>query len=230
MFDFINKKKKEEKIDNKNYSIENNELILNGLRYDNSWITGQVKITIHSININNNLINIQTEEYEYTQDINNIKNPKYAINIFGFCDTGDYIESKKDKLFVKYIAEYLIKDEDGCTPKICEYSIVKDSIEIIKRITPLDIFRDEYKGTYKLIDSEEEFNEYMNSEIELNHWCYLKVGNLLEQYGHGLVFHEFIKNINTIKKYNILKSILEEIKDPSVLYLAMVRNFDNKEK
>lgn len=148
-------------------------------------------------------------------------NPIYSLSSF----LKRYADIKKDIVTVNYTEKLLIYK--GSISKLyANCYIVEGSIVKLKQYTPLEGFKNKFEYVdYKLIETEEEFNEFLESDLNIDDWCTLKVANLLATYKHGLVYHEFIKNINTIEKYHILESMLEEIKDSSVLYTAMVRNF-----
>lgn len=133
--------------------------------------------------------------------------------------------------FYKVFKYYIIEDNNQYLENKCR--IKRDLLEIrnvqIKSIkSAIEVFN-EIKPYY-LIETEEECQDYISKKCNIEDWCFLKVCKLLKDYGHGEAFYEFAFNIKNMDQYNKLKSLLEELQDPSVLYLALCRNFSDKRR
>ena len=106
------------------------------------------------------------------------------------------------------------------------------NLRILDTRTPIQYFKNLYNKDNNfnicLIETPEEYEDYVRKNCSMEDWCFLKVTKLLKDYGLGPVYYEFA-HITNIKDYNRLKAILDELTDKDVIYLALSRNF-GKEK
>ena len=136
------------------------------------------------------------------------------------------IENNTNNMILEYLVEYTINhvENDLATNKgICDtYHILLDTVTMTLE-TPKDIFNQ--IKPYKLIETEEEFDDYISRKCSVDDYCFLKVAKIIRSYGHGVAFYQFIPNIKNMDDLNKLKSLMDELKDPDVLYLALYKNF-----
>lgn len=180
---------------------------------------------------------INTDKKELDEEIlNNIQQHLIDYGNSGlisrnyFLDIGySNIENNKNKMILEYLVEYTIEHAENDLAihnGICNtYHILLDTVTMTLE-TPKDIFN-EIKP-YRLIETEEEFDDYISRKCSVDDYCFLKVAKIIRSYGHGVAFYQFIPNIKNIDDLNKLKSLMDELKDPDVLYLALYKNF-NKE-
>lgn len=93
------------------------------------------------------------------------------------------------------------------------------SQRVIGTVEPFEKFVDEGCG-YKLIESEQEFLEYLNSPYDCNMFCDLKLYRTLKNFDLGL--DEIQKKVRIIgrdlRKYKKLVAIMKESKDDKELF------------
>lgn len=141
------------------------------------------------------------------------------------------IEKNKNNMILEYLVEYTIEHvphEIAVYKGTCNtYNILYDTVTISTLETPKDIFNK--IKPYKLIETEEEFDDYISRKCSVDDYCFLKVAKIIRAYGYGTAFHQFIPNIKNMNDLNKLKSLMDELKDPDVLYLALYKNFKEEE-
>lgn len=99
--------------------------------------------------------------------------------------------------------------------------------EILSEKTPLEVFKEEHKSKYKLIESEEEFNEYMSSALDCDTWCRKKLYNKMKEAGLGDGFiNEFADLIdNNLDKYHAMIDLANEVSDKDTLMYLYTYKF-----
>lgn len=127
---------------------------------------------------------------------------------------------------------YIFDKEEYSTICYTYYKILDISnLRIIDTKTPIQYFKDLYNKDNNfnicLIETPEEYEDYVRKNCSMEDWCFLKVTKLLKEHGLGAAYYEFA-HITNIKDYNRLKVILDELTDKDVIYLALSRNFNNK--
>ncbi len=151
----------------------------------------------------------------------------YSISMY-------YYESIKNKEnFVEYketqikTYEYFVEDE--CW-KLMKTDIV--GIEVVHERTPLEIFKEQYKSKYKLIETEDEFNEYMASTLDCNTWCRKKLYNKMKELelGDGFI-NQFADLVgNDLDKYYAMIDLANEVSDKDTLMYLYTYKFGNVDK
>lgn len=103
---------------------------------------------------------------------------------------------------------------------------VKKETQVITK-TPLDIFKEDYNGSFGLIETEEEFNQYLTSSLEWETWCRVKLFNKMKELGlgEGFITH-FADLIDCdLKKYHAMIDLANEVKDKDVLMYLYTYKF-----
>lgn len=148
---------------------------------------------------------------------------------FPFANNSKSIENKKN--FIEYketqLKTYEYFDKDKCW-KLKDVNVV--GTEVVSEKTPLEIFKEEYKSKYKLIETEEEFNEYMSSTLDCDTWCRKKVYNKMKELGLGDGFiNQFADLIgNDLDKYHAMIDLANEVTDKDTLMYLYTYKFRNK--
>lgn len=102
--------------------------------------------------------------------------------------------------------------------------------EVMSDKTPLDVFKTHYKSNYKLIETEEELNEYLASTLDCNTWCRRKLYNKMKELGlcNGFI-NQFADLIgNDLTKYHAMIELAEEISDKDTLMYLYTYKFGKK--
>lgn len=168
--------------------------------------------------------NIVYKDYRYYY---NFECPIYGSH--PFADTNKSIENKEN--LVKYketqlkIYEYF--DKDKCW-KLKDVNVVGTEIEYEK--TPLEVFKEEYKSKYKLIETEEEFNEYMSSTLDCDTWCRKKLYDKMKELGldDGFI-NQFADLVgNNLDKYHAMIDLANEVTDKDTLMYLYTYKFGKK--
>lgn len=147
-----------------------------------------------------------------------------------FVDYARTIESKENLIEYKdtYIKTYEYVSEDKC------WSLVKADVigtEVVSEKTLLNIFKEEYESKYKLIETEEEFNDYLSSTLDCNTWCRKKLYDKMKELGLGDGFiNQFADLVgNDLNKYHAMIDLANETTDKDTLmYLYTYKFRGNK--
>lgn len=102
--------------------------------------------------------------------------------------------------------------------------------EVLSEMTPLEVFKEHHESKYKLIETEEEFNEYMSSTLDCNTWCRKKVYNKMKELGLGDGFiNQFADLIgNDLNKYYAMIDLAGEVTDKDTLMYLYTYKFRDK--
>ena len=136
------------------------------------------------------------------------------------------IEKKED--LVKYketqVKTYTYSKKDKCW-KLAKTDVI--GREIVSKKTPLKVFKEEYESKYKLIESEEEFNEYITSTLDCDTWCRRKLYNKMKEVGLGDGFiNEFADLVgNDLDKYHAMIDLANEVSDKDTLMYLYTYKF-----
>lgn len=105
-------------------------------------------------------------------------------------------------------------------------STVKGKSEIDYELTPLERFKD-YGSKYKLIETEDEFNEYLSSTLDCNTWCRMKLYNKMKELGLGDGFiNQFADLVgNDLDKYHAMIDLANEVSDKDTLMYLYTYKF-----
>lgn len=146
-------------------------------------------------------------------------------------DTSKSIENKKD--FIEYketqLKTYEYAEEDYCW-KLKNTEVI--GTEIVNKTAPLDIFKEEYNSKYKLLETEEEFNEYMASMLDCDTWCRKKLYNKMRELGLGDGFiNQFADLVgNDLNKYYAMIDLASEVTDKDTLMYLYTYKFGKCEQ
>lgn len=142
------------------------------------------------------------------------------------------IENKEN--FINYketqLKTYEYSERDECW-KLTNIDVVGTEVESEK--TPLEVFRDNYKAKYKLLETEEEFNEYMASTLDCDTWCRKKLYTKMKELGLGDGFiNQFADLVgNDLNKYYAMIDLANEVADKDTLmYLYTYKFGKSKDK
>lgn len=190
-----------------------------------SWCTYKSDMTISKTSIISHTKNsIVFKDYAYRT---NCCQPEVFDLIFSLYEP---IENKKD--FIRYkdtrINTYEYSEEDKCW-KHTKTEVV--GTETTSEQTPLEIFKEEFKSKYKLIETEDEFNEYISSTLDCNTWCRKKLYNKMKELGLGDGFiNQFADLVgNDLDKYYTMIDLANEVSDKDTLmYLYTYKFRENK--
>lgn len=99
--------------------------------------------------------------------------------------------------------------------------------EIVSIKTPLELFNEIYKTKYKLIESEEEFGEYLSSVLDCDTWCRKKLYNKMKELGLGDGFiNQFADLVgNDLDKYYAMIDLANEVSDKDTLMYLYTYKF-----
>lgn len=168
-----------------------------------------------------NIICLRYEKsYNHQGFIYNFPYPKYCIN---------YIETiEKKENFIAYketkLETYKYESEDKIWHHVNTDTIGK---EIMLERTPQEVFEKEFKSKYKLIDTMDEFNDYLSSYLDCNTWCRKKLYNKMKELGLGDGFiNQFADLIgNDLNKYYAMIDLANEVTDKDTLMYLYTYKF-----
>ena len=152
----------------------------------------------------------------------------YMRRIFYNETTCTSIENKKN--LIKYketqLKTYEYFKEDNCW-KLTSTNVV--GTEIAYEKTPLEVFNDN-GSKYKLIETEEEFNEYLSSDLDCDTWCRKKLYGKMKDLGLGDGFiNQFADLVgNDLDKYHAMIDLAGEVTDKDTLMYLYTYKFGKK--
>lgn len=157
------------------------------------------------------------------------KSYKYHLNFesryFSDCDCQS-IENKSNLIRYKstLINTYEYFKKDKCWKNI-KTDVVGTEVESEK--TPTEIFEETFKSKYKLIETEDEFNEYMASTLDCNTWCRKKLYDRMKELGLGDGFiNQFADLVgNDLDKYHAMIDLANEVSDKDTLMYLYTYKF-----
>lgn len=162
------------------------------------------------------------------KDYKSYYNFKSSYMGYTFID-GDACKSIENKEnFIKYketqLKTYEYFDKYKCW-KLTNTNVVKT--EVVYEKTPLEIFKEKYKSKYKLIETEEEFNEYMSSTLDCDTWCRKKLYDKMKELGLGDGFiNQFADLVgNNLDKYHAMIDLSGEVTDKDTLMYLYTYKF-----
>lgn len=153
-------------------------------------------------------------------------NFEYSGRYYTYKDTNKSIEEKES--FIKYkeaqIKTYEYLEKDNCW-KLKNTDVV--GTEVVNEKTPLEVFKEESESKYKLIETEDEFNEYMSSSLDCDTWCRKKLYNKMKELGLGDGFiNQFADLVgNDLDKYYAMIDLANEVTDKDTLMYLYTYKF-----
>ena len=231
MFNWFKNKTEEIEKDNvikfeNNYKTLENDDIGIEIKAENKYFwTGYSKnIKIEKSSIISHMKNsIVYKDYRYYHNFGDLICDVY------FVDKRKSIENKEN--LVKYketqLKTYEYFDKDKCW-RLKKVNVVGTEIEYEK--TPLEVFKEEYESKYKLIETEEEFNEYMSSTLDCDTWCRKKLYDKMKELGLGDGFiNQFADLVgNNLDKYHAMIDLANEVTDKDTLMYLYTYKFGKK--
>ena len=223
--------KKEEIKDPKKIKIANNyEVKDNGdisIRFEHStrngygWTRYEHSISKESI-ISHTKNNIVCKHYEYFY---NHENPWY-IGVGSFPYVENVVKYKKNLIKYKETQIQTLK----YYPEEEVWRVVNvDNInkEIVFEETPLEVFLKSFKGKYKLIETEDEFNDYLSSTFDCDTWCRKKLYDKMKELGLGDGFINSFADLvgNNLDKYHAMIDLANEVTDKDTLMYLYTYKF-----
>lgn len=218
---------KENKITNNivnNYETKENgdikiKVLMRDIFYGRNTYKRDIVISKSSI-ISHTKNSIVFKDYRYYYNF------EYNGYVSAYADTNKSIEEKEN--FIKYkeaqIKTYEYLKEDNCW-KLKNTDVV--GTEVVSEKTPLEIFKDESESKYKLIETEDEFNEYMSSSLDCDTWCRKKLYNKMKELGLGDGFiNQFADLVgNDLDKYYAMIDLANEVSDKDTLMYLYTYKF-----
>ena len=165
---------------------------------------------------------------------NNIvfKSYKYHLNFEPeLCGDCSYQSIENKSNFIRYkdtlINTYEYFKEDKCWKNI-KTEVV--GTEVVANKIPLEIFKEEYRSKYKLIETEDEFNEYLTSTLDCNTWCRKKLYDKMKELGLGDGFiNQFADLVgNDLDKYHAMIDLANEVTDKDTLMYLYTYKFSKE--
>lgn len=224
---------------NKNESNESEEV--NKVKKTNNYKTeenGDIRIeaekhsTISWGTYTRNLVIPKSSIVSHTE--NNIVFKDYStyFNLeseYGFYSEIKSIENKENLIQYKdtRINTYEYFKENKCW-KCTKTDTV--GTETVFEKTPLEIFRGGYKSKYKLIETEDEFDEYIASSLDCDTWCRKKLYDKMKELGLGEGFiNQFADLVgNDLDKYHAMIDLANEVCDKDTLMYLYTYKFGKK--
>ena len=141
------------------------------------------------------------------------KDPYYNLSI-EFKDEAHKLLKKR-----KYEYSYDFEKE------IWVFKITDISCETLKTYSSLDSFK--ALGNYKLIETEEECEDYINSSLSCDDWCRIKLVRKMQELNLGVGFiTAFADLIDTdLDKYKMMCQLSKECNDRDILMYMLVHKF-----
>lgn len=135
------------------------------------------------------------------------------------------IENKKNVIEYKetQLKTYEYFKEDKCW-KLTSTNVV--GTEIASEKTPLEVFNDN-ESKYKLIETKEELNEYLSSDLDCDTWCRKKLYDKMKELGLGDGFiNQFADLVgNDLDKYHGMIDLAGEVTDKDTLMYLYTYKF-----
>lgn len=210
-----------------NYQIDDNGCIKIQVQRD-TWLSGTSRIK--DISIDKSLIVSHTENkiafksYKYYFNFEN----KNLYEIYSNSDLS--IENKED--LIQYKEEQIHTYEYSKQDKYWKF-VTKDIVgrEIESKKTPLEIFVNRWNAKYKLIETIDEFSEYISSALDCNTWCRKKLYDKMKELGLGDGFiNQFADLVgNDLDKYHAMIDLANEVADKDTLMYLYTYKFGKNE-
>lgn len=206
-----------------NYEIEENGdiKIKAEKRNTNIWWTYKDNMVIPKLSIishtENNIV-FKSYEYHLNFEPEIFRDSSYQS-----------IENKSN--FIRYkdtqINTYEYSKEDKCWKHI-KTEVV--GTEVAAEQTPLEVFKGQFKSKYKLIETEDEFNEYIASTLDCNTWCRKKLYDKMKKLGLGDGFiNQFADLVgNDLDKYYAMIDLANEVSDKDTLMYLYTYKFSKE--
>lgn len=218
--------KKAEKVEADNYEIKENGDIKIREEKHYSYTYGTYK---SDVIISKSSIVSHTENSIVFKDYRYYYNFEHYFCGSDFKNVGGAIENKQN--FIKYretqLKTYEYLKENKCW-ELTHEDVIATEVEYEK--TPLEIFKKEFKSKYKLIETEEEFNDYLSSALDCNTWCRKKLYDKMKELGLGEGFiNQFADLVgNDLDKYHAMIDLANEVYDKDTLMYLYTYKFGNK--
>lgn len=211
-----------------NYTVlKNGDIQITCKNYDNDSLRGYHLSCINIkkediLELNNNMIKcIMYEDKcnEHTRAYWNGETPIVTYSLIE--DKVDHIEWKQ-----KSINTY---------SHLNDYWYLRSSKLVEKfdqQTTPIqELFAKKWHSKYKLIESEEELNNYLQSKLSCDDWCRLKLVTKMKELNLGMGFITAFADLigNDLDKYHTMIDLASEVKDKDILMYLFVYKFGKKE-
>lgn len=95
--------------------------------------------------------------------------------------------------------------------------------------TCVDVFKE--LGSYKLIETEAEFEDYLNSSVSCNDWCALKLAKTMLSLNLGQGFINGFANLigTDLQRYHEMIDLSKECESRDILMYLLVKKYGGKD-
>lgn len=160
---------------------------------------------------------------DYIDTYNHQINWGYNNHCIDYCQT---MENKEN--FIKYKETRIKYFSYSSYGK--QWNLTKEDTvgtEVILERTPLDVFEKEFNSKYKLIETIEEFNDYLSSTLDCDTWCRKKLYDKMKELGLGDGFiNQFADLVgNNLDKYYAMIDLANEVSDKDTLMYLYTYKF-----
>ena len=210
-----------------NYEIDDNNCIKIKTQ-KNVWLHGTSRTKDVSIDrsfiISHTENNIVFKSYEYYLNFE----PKIIYGIH-YDNNNESIENKES--LIRYKKEenhtYEYSKEDKCWKHI--KTVVVGTEKIFEQ-TPFEIFVNQLNCKYKLIETVDEFNDYISSALDCDTWCRKKLYDKMKELGLGDGFiNQFAALVgNDLDKYYAMIDLANEVSDKDTLMYLYTYKFSKE--
>lgn len=165
---------------------------------------------------------IVCKDYEYYY---NHQNP-YYVGVTPYADVCNVIEYKES--LIKYKETQIQTLEYYPEEKLWKVvNVDRVSKEVVSEEAPLEVFRSSFEGEYKLIETEDEFNDYLSSALDCDTWCRMKLYNKMKELGLGDGFINSFADLvgGNLDKYHAMIDLAGEVADKDTLMYLYTYKF-----
>lgn len=231
MFKWFNGNKNESKesketkeIKPDNYNIDDNGNIKVSIIAPNAFYCSNFLIPKESIISHSEKIIVF---YDYVNWYNH--QTKFGYDAWGdrfFINYNQTMENKEE--FIKY-KETQIKTFERPSGSGIWTFMKKETVnnEIVSKRTPLEVFVEEFNCKYKLIETVDEFNNYLSSALDCDTWCRKKLYDKMKELGLGDGFINSFADLvgNDLDKYHTMIDLANEVLDKDTLMYLYTYKF-----
>lgn len=168
--------------------------------------------------------------YEVLRNENFIESSFDGYSLKLYSNLRHAIENKQD--YIKSENKYIVTYGYEKNEIYWEKNAYREKIEskIVKKMTPKEVFTKVCESKYKLIETEEELDSYLNSKLSCDDWCRLKLYTKMRELGFGNGFIDSFADLigNDLNKYHQMIDLASETNDRDTLMYLYTYKFGKK--